>query len=255
MEKMITTATGNTVPTTILPTQTPTPDELIMSAIKNMGEQVQDTVKTMISNISTQLDTLTRELQQSKEAEIVSQKIIESMHTAAGKIVEQFNTVVKKMPTYLQQNSQVRELQDNLTKQIKELQQLAYKDQLTQLDNRHALAAFAKTAQGQYVGMTLDIDHFKLVNDTLGHDGGVLVQVPDVSHDRRANSQDNTQSQDEVRAVVKMAEALRAAIEQKCGCTVSIGITDTPVKFSRSEAIDFTESRGQKSLHGKRDGP
>ena len=81
-----------------------------------------------------------------------------------------------------------RMLRNNL-KLIKHIDQLANTDNLTQLCNRRYF--FEKSATGQEVAnrdskplaiMLVDLDHFKQINDTLGHDQGdyVLIQTANV---------------------------------------------------------------------------
>jgi diguanylate cyclase (GGDEF)-like protein/PAS domain S-box-containing protein len=64
----------------------------------------------------------------------------------------------------------------------REIQKLAFYDPLTQLPNRqllidrlqHALATSARNGQGGAL-LFIDLDHFKTLNDTLGHDKGDLL--------------------------------------------------------------------------------
>ena len=68
---------------------------------------------------------------------------------------------------------------------VKELTNAAYTDSLTGLKNRRALSDLKQSslhsdgAFRQISVISFDIDHFKKVNDTYGHDGGdeVLVEV------------------------------------------------------------------------------
>jgi diguanylate cyclase (GGDEF)-like protein len=56
--------------------------------------------------------------------------------------------------------------------QIRGLLNLGYKDELTQIGNRRALQKTAKALRGDFIVVMADIDHFKKVNDTHGHDMG-----------------------------------------------------------------------------------
>ncbi|HEY2049168.1 MAG TPA: GGDEF domain-containing protein [Caulobacteraceae bacterium] len=67
-----------------------------------------------------------------------------------------------------------------------ELEEIAYLDSLTQLSNRRMftedfrrLAAFSRRHGTRFASILIDLDRFKLVNDTLGHDAGdaMLVKV------------------------------------------------------------------------------
>ncbi len=72
--------------------------------------------------------------------------------------------------------------QDTLRHKIEELERLAFLDNLTQLANRRYIELelqrrFAEKERGglSFGVIMLDIDHFKQVNDTYGHDAGDLV--------------------------------------------------------------------------------
>jgi two-component system, cell cycle response regulator len=76
----------------------------------------------------------------------------------------------------------VTNLQQQLSRQNAELELLSRTDQLTGLNNRRSgeerLRAEIETARRHQLPLTvlmLDVDHFKLVNDTYGHGGGDVV--------------------------------------------------------------------------------
>ena len=71
---------------------------------------------------------------------------------------------------------------DQVNQQKKELMKMAMTDPLTSLSNRHALMQFvpkyietAKRNETPLSVMIIDLDHFKNVNDTYGHDVGDIV--------------------------------------------------------------------------------
>jgi two-component system cell cycle response regulator len=75
-----------------------------------------------------------------------------------------------------------KRLQDELRQRNDELDRMARVDALTQLYNRrhlqeelHRLGASSRRDQWSLAVVLFDVDHFKQVNDTLGHHGGDLV--------------------------------------------------------------------------------
>ena len=77
-----------------------------------------------------------------------------------------------------------RERSEELDRAREKAERLAWTDTLTGLRNRHAVLSdlpekLAEAGQGDLVLMILDLDRFKQVNDTYGHDAGdaVLVEV------------------------------------------------------------------------------
>lgn len=101
----------------------------------------------------------------------------------------------------LQRTIELKEKNSALEKALQELEHLSVSDQLTGLYNRHYIAKYLPKEQAQIFRnfyqepderrcsynkdlgfLLLDIDHFKKINDTYGHDAGdkVLVQVADI---------------------------------------------------------------------------
>ena len=70
-------------------------------------------------------------------------------------------------------------MKEDLKKQNKEIYRLAYRDTLTGLLNRKGFYEVSESMLSEskvdYVLLLLDIDDFKLINDTLGHDTGDIV--------------------------------------------------------------------------------
>ncbi|WIO73144.1 GGDEF domain-containing protein [Porticoccaceae bacterium LTM1] len=72
--------------------------------------------------------------------------------------------------------------------QLGNLLLLSYRDELTQIPNRRALHKAAKALGSNYSLVMVDIDHFKKINDTHGHDLGDQVLKLVASHLRRVRS-------------------------------------------------------------------
>lgn len=124
------------------------------------------------------------------------------------------------------------------------MRDLALTDELTRLPNRRHLLAFADEqlraarAGGKPFSMlALDIDHFKRINDTRGHDAGdeVLRTVAQTcqaalrQHDRigRTGGEEFlvVLPGTDARQAADIAERLRSAVEAT-GVTISIGVTE-----------------------------
>jgi diguanylate cyclase (GGDEF)-like protein len=136
----------------------------------------------------------------------------------------------------------VKELQDQLRDRVLELDSISRTDHLTGLHNRrhaeeHLATCVATSRRHGYplAVLLVDIDHFKKVNDSLGHAGGddVLFEVAQVLS-RGVRTEDVVARwggeefvvvglHADQEAAMVLAERLRTAVEERCGVTVSIG--------------------------------
>lgn len=121
-----------------------------------------------------------------------------------------------------------------------ELAQLAFIDPLTDLWNRRGFdrrLQHRSQIKRPVAMLMIDIDHFKRVNDTLGHDAG-----DSVLRNLAAALTDNLRGDDQIVSrwggeefivllpyrelldVAVIANRLRFAVQTECGVTISIGI-------------------------------
>lgn len=163
-----------------------------------------------------------------------------------------------------------KKLFDQLKRERKRLLEMATKDALTTLYNRHFLLEtaqrkFAEAYRQRYPLsiMVLDIDHFKKINDSLGHSGGdkVLKAVAEVlkKYFREEDIVARIGGEEFVvmlahsdeKNTFARAEELRKQIEQLnpegWKTTVSIGITT--LNLAKKETFDDLFNRADKALY------
>ncbi|WP_218118517.1 sensor domain-containing diguanylate cyclase [Halomonas shengliensis] len=148
------------------------------------------------------------------------------------------------------------------------LEALASRDELTGIANRRQLTALTEHAMQRarrqhalLALLILDIDGFKGINDTQGHLAGdaILREVAQtLTETLRESDLLGRFGGDEFVAVLPdthaedaqhLAERLRAAVAQRCGCTLGLGIADfTP----HDDFASLVERADRALLRGKR---
>lgn len=156
-----------------------------------------------------------------------------------------------------------------LSQMVKGLYQVAHTDALTGLLKRNAFEeAYATVGTGQHTIMFIDCDHFKRVNDTVGHDAGdaVLVRIAGIIKDCVRSSGDVVARWGgdefvvllptvEAKTAAAIAERMREAALQTDlhGVTLSIGMTPTrpgeslPQAVARADSAMYTVKRMGKN--------
>nr|WP_319526816.1 sensor domain-containing diguanylate cyclase [Pseudomonas laurentiana] len=151
-----------------------------------------------------------------------------------------------------------------LQSKIGKLNKDAQTDPLTGLLNRRAMAQVLETYRSEQTAFSvvvLDIDHFKRVNDTYGHDTGdkVLVQLSKImqKHSREADSVCRVGGEEflillpgtSLEAAGNFAERLRLAVEQASMAlighiTISLGVAHWPDDAKElSETLKLADDR------------
>ncbi len=136
----------------------------------------------------------------------------------------------------------------------------AGRDPLTQLLNRRFLpsvlareTSLAASGQGTFAVLLVDVDHFKRINDSHGHDGGdaVLRQIADVLQDAcRAGDYVFRYGGEEFLLVLVDADAtVLATVAEK----IRVRVADTVLRLPDGEQIRASVSVGAASFDGHPD--
>lgn len=156
---------------------------------------------------------------------------------------------------------------DQLLSVLRTVQDQSMRDDLTGLMRRNAFfatwnALIAECAQLQeQTGVILvDIDHFKKINDTQGHDVGdqVITRVAQIlkrfetpqSAAGRLGGEEfalAVRVRDASTQVPALAEQIRVAVEREAGCTISVGVAfagqDPHVLLKRADAALYSSKQ------------
>lgn len=234
-------------------------------------EQRMNVIETRLSNA----EAVSAEYEQFKEATARLSNDARSMYL-------NFREGVKSLPESVRSHPDVKRvistLGDDLKKVVKDITNLAYFDNLTGLYSRNYLAEFLMSAEGRYIGFVLDIDHFKKINDTHGHDVGdqVLKNVSDTIRRIATNRGielfrlggeeiggfwqtrplSRASNQENIAFLRGVLEAIRIEVQNTCKCTVSIGVSDIlvdlPLKKFQKEDVFWLF--GDKNLYAAKNG-
>lgn len=154
-----------------------------------------------------------------------------------------------------------------------ELRNTAARDPLTRLLNRRGLmdgleAHFRSRTAGHAYLLVIDIDHFKLINDTYGHNVGDL-GLCHIAHVLNSTARQGDLTcrlggeefalialNTDKAGAMQLAERLRGAIElsevpgtsvgQRIRCTATIGVSDV---FSNAQALDAAMQQADTALY------
>jgi diguanylate cyclase (GGDEF)-like protein len=154
-----------------------------------------------------------------------------------------------------------------------ELEMLATRDSLTNaLTRRHWNTLFESELErskrsGRSIGiLALDLDHFKAINDTHGHQAGDKVLVDFVAHINRYLRQNDRLGrfggeefilllpETSLEQAQNVAERIRAGVDVSNGnpgCTVSIGVTATR---NGNETMDAVLARADAAMYRAKEG-
>ncbi len=179
---------------------------------------------------------------------------------------------------------QRNELEKLVEARTQEIREMTLRDPLTNLRNRRYIHEFMsdrgmrpcfaagdrRRKSGEVYGlMMMDIDHFKRVNDTYGHESGdcVLLQLGNLIEDcLRAGDVVCRWGGEEFlivasgindHAALKLAERLRKTVEKtkfritngrSISLTCSIGVASYPFSFGREEPLDWEQVRNLADL-------
>ncbi len=202
-------------------------------------------------------------------------KTVESISKHVRELNQDFADFYEGLTPQAKDDKGVQEMFAGIEKKISTIEKTLYTDELTQLRNRTGLKNDLQNGQGRFVGMTLDIDHFKKINDTKGHDQGdkvlrntaatikdVCAQLGDTRAVRayrmggeeigvlvQVRGAERSTPKQEQEFVQALAEKMRTEIEKRGDCTVSIGVADKCVQLPLNDPGKTFDVFGDKHLY------
>ena len=219
-----------------------------------------------------------KQIQKDKDFSI---SLVPSAKDEFGELFNEFNMMaseIYKRDQILHKHNLDLEIQVNTTTEklkttedsLNKVSILATTDSLTSLFNRRHIMDIFDTMileaenEKEYIGVImLDIDHFKLVNDTLGHQAGDVV-LKEVSHILQENARDVDAvgriggeeflilcKNSDIKAVSFVAERLRKKVQERVihyeddkttQVTVSLGIYSCVPDISKEELIKIADN-------------
>lgn len=190
-----------------------------------------------------------------------------SIHSAGSKLVDATEKLNETIREHTQNIS-------NMNQQLQRAENEARNDPLTGLSNRRRLAEFLRgLGQSEFCFLVVDVDHFKQINDTYGHDAGdeILQQLAKILSEciRQSDLAARIGGEEfciifpgtELAKAEQLAESLRRSIEVRSfstnlgniDITVSIGVaahqpgTEHAITFKQADTALYKAKKSGRN--------
>lgn len=242
----------------------------LKTAVDARFEQHEQQIRRLISMSEKQLammsDTLDMvtmlkgKVQLLEDENQMLKRQLDAVSVQMTELTSELQNAYDGLPGHIQRDPAIQQLFSRADDAIAKVEDKLYNDELTSLHNRTFLNHVLRNASGVYVGMTLDLDKFKQINDQHGHAAGdaVLRQISGIVKKTCSQSADDTRKvhafrlggeeigvlvqcrgtdrstpQAEAQWIASLAEKIRVAIGETpilngkpWAVTTSIGISD-----------------------------